>query len=206
MKNVVTLKIWGMNLGLWFLVAITWYIFYKQGGDLGVSSIVPPLVITLVLGACALFPKYFFRKEEDYPVMRKVLVLLLVSAYYICGATLLLVLTQGKAHYLFERIFGIGLGLFFISLGNIMPKLPRSNFAGIRFSWTMTSDEVWREVHYWVGIETVITGTMIIIASIIFPIGKIKAIFVVLFILLLYAIFSSVHSYFIAKRMHNTKE
>ncbi|MPN63015.1 hypothetical protein SDC9_210769 [bioreactor metagenome] len=107
---------------------------------------------------------------------------------------------------LYQKMSGIGMGLFFILLGNIMPKLRRNRLAGIRFSWTMTNDEVWRKVHYWGGFEAVIAGIVTVIVSLILPIGKIKVMFVVLPVLILWVIVSSIHSYLIAQSMKNYGE
>lgn len=208
MKNVITPTIWYMGSGLWFFPMTTAVIFHFQGRNPwdGLYLAGLPLVMTLLLGACALFPNWWFRKEEDYPLIRKLFLMLMIFLYYICIAVLLLQLSQGRWGYLYQKMVGVGIGLFFIFLGNVMPKLRRNRLVGIRFSWTMTDDEVWRKVHYWGGIEAMISGISVIVASLIFPIGQIKVIFVILPILLLWGVVSTIHSYFIAKHMKSTDD
>lgn len=208
MKNVITPKIWYMESTLWLLPVMASVIFHFQGRSPlnGLYLMGLPLVITLIFGVCALFPNWWFRKEEDYPLIRKIFIMLIFFLYYISISVLLLLFSQGKWGHLYQKMLGVGIGLFFILLGNIMPKLRRNRLVGIRLPWTMTDDEVWRKVHYWGGIETVIAGITTVIASLIFPIGRIKMMFVVLPILLLWAIVSAFHSYLIAKHMKSTDD
>ncbi len=206
MNKVISKSIWIMTAVLWLYPIIIVGILNSQGKNItvGFHSIILPVVITLIMAVCALFPKYFFRQEKDYPIMRKVLIYTLLLVYYIAGATIYLFLTKGKSPVIYERIFNIGLGLFFIFMGNIMPKLRRNHIAGIRLPWTMTDDEVWRKVHYYAGFEVVIVGVLTIILAVIFPIGKVKIMFVVIPLLLLWCVFSIIHSYLIARKMRNS--
>jgi len=54
------------------------------------------------------------------------------------------------------------LGLMFILLGNILPKMPSSFFIGIRTPWTLSSDYVWRKTHKVGGICFVLSGLFMI--------------------------------------------
>ena len=63
-------------------------------------------------------------------------------------------------------LYGIGLGLLFILLGNYLPKLPRNFFFGIRSPWTLASDIVWYRTHRISGSLFVISGVLFIILNI----------------------------------------
>ena len=54
------------------------------------------------------------------------------------------------------------LGLMFILLGNILPKMPSSFFIGIRTPWTLSSEYVWRKTHKVGGICFVLSGLLMI--------------------------------------------
>ncbi len=54
------------------------------------------------------------------------------------------------------------LGLMFILLGNILPKMPSSFFIGIRTPWTLSSEYVWRKTHKVGGICFVLCGLLMI--------------------------------------------
>ena len=68
------------------------------------------------------------------------------------------------------------IGLFQIVFGNIMPKLRRNSFIGLRTSWSMANDDVWQKSQRFAGISSVVVGILVIIGSIFFP-GKISMIF-----------------------------
>ncbi len=54
------------------------------------------------------------------------------------------------------------LGLMFILLGNILPKMPSSFFIGIRTPWTLSSEYVWRKTHKVGGVCFVLSGLLMI--------------------------------------------
>jgi len=54
------------------------------------------------------------------------------------------------------------LGLMFILLGNVLPKMPSSFYIGIRTPWTLSSEYVWRKTHKIGGICFVISGLLMI--------------------------------------------
>jgi len=66
-----------------------------------------------------------------------------------------LVLANGNFTY-------YAIGLMFILLGNILPKMPSSFFIGIRTPWTLSSEYVWRKTHKVGGICFVINGLLMI--------------------------------------------
>ncbi|HPT72409.1 MAG TPA: SdpI family protein [Candidatus Cloacimonadota bacterium] len=69
--------------------------------------------------------------------------------------------SMGKFHALYILI-----GLLFMFLGNIMPKLSRNYFAGIKTPWTYYSDEIWRKTSRLGGFCFFITGFVFALAGI----------------------------------------
>ncbi len=63
------------------------------------------------------------------------------------------------------QLFGIGLGLLFVVLGNYLPKIPRNWFIGIRVPWTIASEEVWKRTHRLGGWLFVIGGCVMMALS-----------------------------------------
>lgn len=55
------------------------------------------------------------------------------------------------------------LGLMFILLGNVIPKMPSSFFIGIRTPWTLSSELVWRKTHKLGGITFILSGLLMLI-------------------------------------------
>lgn len=59
------------------------------------------------------------------------------------------------------KLFGVGLGLLFVLMGNYLPRLPRNTFVGIRVPWTIASDVVWKRTHIVGGWLFVAGGALI---------------------------------------------
>ena len=85
------------------------------------------------------------------------------------------------------------IGVMFIMLGNLLPKIPSNFFAGIRTPWTLSSEDVWRKTHRLGGISFVIAGLlMIVITSILGNSSTANIIMFVLFMsLILYPVLYS---------------
>ena len=79
------------------------------------------------------------------------------------------------------KFITIMIGLFQIVFGNIMPKLRRNSFIGLRTSWSMSNDVVWQKSQRFAGISSVVVGILVIIGSIFFS-GKISMIFMLILI------------------------
>lgn len=59
--------------------------------------------------------------------------------------------------------FTRGLGLFLVIAGNLMGKLTRNFFVGIRTPWTLASDEVWLRTHRLGGKILVLAGIVVFV-------------------------------------------
>lgn len=62
-------------------------------------------------------------------------------------------------------LVGVLLGLFMIVLGNYMPKAKQNSAVGLRTSWTMQSDAVWKVSNRFGGIAFVVCGVLIVFVS-----------------------------------------
>lgn len=72
------------------------------------------------------------------------------------------------ASFEFEQILFFFVGIIFIVIGNVMPKLKMNNALGFRTKRSMKNDEVWKRCQRISGITTMITGIVIAILSLIF--------------------------------------
>ncbi len=61
------------------------------------------------------------------------------------------------------------IGLLFIFLGNMLPKVPKNFFIGIRTPWTIANDTVWEKTHRLGGWLYVIGGLILILKGIVLP-------------------------------------
>ncbi|HNX37771.1 MAG TPA: SdpI family protein [Candidatus Cloacimonadota bacterium] len=61
------------------------------------------------------------------------------------------------------RIVFVMIGGLFIMLGNILPKIPKNFFIGIKTPWTLASDDIWQKTHRLGGLLFVISGLVMIV-------------------------------------------
>ena len=59
------------------------------------------------------------------------------------------------------------IGVFFIFLGNLLPKIPSNFFAGVRTPWTLSSDKNWHRTHRVSGYVFVIGGILMAIRGLV---------------------------------------
>jgi uncharacterized membrane protein len=67
------------------------------------------------------------------------------------------------------RIMGIGSGLLFIILGNVMTRVRPNWIFGIRTPWTLSSDLAWRQTHRLGGYLFVVSGIAVIATGVLWP-------------------------------------
>lgn len=63
----------------------------------------------------------------------------------------------------------MGVSVFFIIIGNIMGKLRRNFFLGLRTPWTLTSDLAWDKTHRLMGRMMVATGVTGLACAVLLP-------------------------------------
>ncbi len=57
------------------------------------------------------------------------------------------------------------LAIFFIVVGNYMPKIRQNGVLGVRVSWTLNNEEVWNKTHRFCGKLWVLTGVALFVLS-----------------------------------------
>ncbi len=57
------------------------------------------------------------------------------------------------------------LGILMVVLGNVMPKLKRNSVIGLRTSWSMKNDDVWRKCQRFGGISFIFAGILCVAAG-----------------------------------------
>lgn len=90
------------------------------------------------------------------------------------------------------------LGIALIILGNIMPKLKRNSLIGLRTSWSMKNDVVWKKSQRFCGILFMLSGIVILIFCFLLE-GTLLTV-LSLILLVIAAITSVIYSYYVAKK------
>lgn len=79
--------------------------------------------------------------------------------------------TQGDTITVSKVLFGIvnapgiWVGVLLVVMGNAMPKARRNDVFGVRTSWSMSSDEVWRKSQRFGGAATVCLGFALVLSG-----------------------------------------
>ncbi|MDP8220261.1 MAG: SdpI family protein [Candidatus Stygibacter frigidus] len=160
--------------------------------------IMMPGFILLLLLFFMFFPYISARYREQskrfnkiLPMFANIMILMFSSIY------LLSLVVARKAEFDGTELMWVLLGIMFILLGNLFPKLPSSFFLGIRTPWTLSSEEVWRKTHRVGGYAFVIGGVFFILAGVagnILGIGEILF-YVILGIMVIYPLLYSYIEY-----------
>ncbi len=156
-------------------------------------------VATLLISLIFLFPGIFMRDELNKKIILNIgLALILVfNALYYC---ILYVQCNNLKNlnsdvFNFERILLLIFGVFFIFVGNLMPMSRRNSFVGLRTTWSMTNDTVWKKCQIFGGISMIVTGVICFVTAFVFP-----NVFLMIGLLLGVAVIDTIYTYFAAKK------
>ncbi len=97
-----------------------------------------------------------------------ILTLLLMPLLAIGGSIYMIVYSLGT-EYNIIKITYVVLGVFFILIGNYLPKTRRNYTIGIKLPWTLDNDDNWDKTHKLAGYLWVLGGMLILIFNIILP-------------------------------------
>jgi uncharacterized membrane protein len=108
----------------------------------------------------------------------------------------------GLPNFNFVRIALIGTGALLALIGNEMGRLKPNSWAGIRTSWAMADEDVWRESNRMGGRSMFITGVLIVLLAVLLPSDV--AILAVLTCALGWIVFMLSYSYRLAQKRRST--
>ena len=81
-----------------------------------------------------------------------------------CFLHFALLMHQGSFEF-FVRYFSYGMAMFLIIVGNVIGKIERNFFLGIRLPWTIASEANWRATHRFAGRLMVVMGSVLLISN-----------------------------------------
>jgi uncharacterized membrane protein len=121
------------------------------------GAIVTPLIMLPLLGLFVVIPRISpngFRIEPFARVYGWIVLLVMATMVVIHAQAL----AAGMgAKIAIDRWVAVVIGVLFVLLGNLMPKVRRNFFVGIRTPWTLSDDEVWAKTHR-LGGKTMVAG------------------------------------------------
>jgi uncharacterized membrane protein len=165
--------------------------------EAGIGLFLVPLIL---LGLQTMF--WWIDKKETRATQKKILELTRVGT---TGLLLVVQFTLVQAMQIgrFDsaRLVIFALGLFFVTLGNFMPKIAPNAYTGVRIPWTFASDRAWYATNRLGGWVFAGIGLLLVISSLILPDNKI----IWAIIAMVFVLFSSLPwLWFYAKTQYQT--
>ena len=165
---MVAFAAWGLaRVGLAAQVPMHWNVQGEADrfGPAWFAFLLLPAITAGIVGLMALVPRIEPRREnlrrsaDAYRTMA-IAVVLLMAAIQVA-----VVLSGVGIAVPVALVVGLGLGTLFVVMGNVLGTV-RSNFMfGVRTPWTLASDRSWDRTHRLMGRLFVITGLLVILAS-----------------------------------------
>jgi uncharacterized membrane protein len=100
-------------------------------------------------------------------------------------------------------IFSIFMGVFFIVIGNVLPKTKRNSVVGLRTKWSMASDETWSKTNRFGGYAMMLIGLLVVIESFLFQ--EIWSVIIMLSLLIVGTIVMVVYSWKVYQSIYLSK-
>ena len=165
---MVITSAWGLaQVGLDAQVPVHWGPSGEVDGyaSAWVAFLMTPLITAGVVALLAVIPRIEPRRENlqrsgpAYRTVGNAIVLLMLAIQV--G----IVAAGVGGTFPMATVMGIGIGILFIVIGNVLGTV-RSNFMfGVRTPWTLSSDRSWDRTHRLVGRLFMATGIMLVVLS-----------------------------------------
>lgn len=170
MQKLVNRHVWLAVAALYVPVAVKCAMMWDSGrGAAALGEHLPfylmlPVLSTFGIALANWLEGKILVDPDGAPQLRRVLLLTLGLFFYIHCVTLLAPLAEWTAKRLPKLIF-VGIGVFFVLLGILMPHLKRNRVAGVRYTWTLLDAEVWKESNRVGGRYTIAMGAALLIST-----------------------------------------
>jgi uncharacterized membrane protein len=134
-------------------------------GPKWVSTVIFPLMILALWGILRGLPRIDPRRA-NYARMQGTYDLVVNLSLTMITALHLLILGGTIGHGVpFVRIMPSVIGVFFIAIGNVMPRAKPNWWFGIRTPWTLSNDRVWERTHRVGGYVMTAVGLLAIVSA-----------------------------------------
>lgn len=170
MQKLVNQYVWLLVGALYIPVAVKCAMMWDGGrgaarlGAVLPSCLVLPILVTVLIALANWLEKKIVVDADGTPQLRRVLMLTIALFLYIHSVMLLVPWTR-ENHSLLPRLIFVGIGVFFVLLGVLMPRLKRNRVAGVRYTWTLLDPEVWRESNRVGGRYTIAMGVTLLVST-----------------------------------------
>jgi uncharacterized membrane protein len=155
------------------------------------------LALTILM---LLLPRYSVRYQQSPRRMARtvpVITFIMVVCFALIHLYTLLV-AAGRLSSSVQPVLML-IGVLFVLLGNLLPKVPSNFFLGIRTPWTLSSEQVWRKTHRLGGVCFVLAGLGCIIIPLLVRDTKLAS-SVSFYVMMLLVLFPILYSLILYKR------
>ncbi|MGI9140927.1 MAG: SdpI family protein [Gemmatimonadaceae bacterium] len=128
-----------------------------------------PLILVAQLGLFYVLPRIDPRGANYTKFKSTYDILIITLMIFMLGVHLLILAAAVGVGIPITRIVPAGVGILFIVLGNLMPRMRPNWFVGIKTPWTLSSDRVWDRTHRFSGRLFVVVGALIVLSALLAP-------------------------------------
>ena len=170
MQKLVNKYVWMLVGALYIPVAVKCVMMWDGGrgaaalGKILPSCLVLPVLVTVLISLANWLEAKIVVDADGTPQLRRVLMLTTALFLYIHCVMLLVPWTR-ENQLLLPRLIFVGIGVFFVLLGLLMPQLKRNRVAGVRYTWTLLDPEVWKESNRVGGRYTIAMGVVLLVST-----------------------------------------
>lgn len=165
---MLAVSLWGIaQVGPSVEVTIHWDASGQPNGyaPAWIAFLLTPAITAFVVALLAIVPRIEPRREN---LLRS------SSAYRTTGIALVLfmglvhlgvVLAAVTGSFPMTALIGVGMGMLFIVMGNVMTTVRPNFMFGVRTPWTLTSDLAWDRTHRFMGRAFVLLGIALLVLT-----------------------------------------
>lgn len=148
---------------------------WNVGGDVDGWSSRPwgafmvPVVLLVMVAVFHLLPKIDPRAPNYTKFRGTYEIVILAIMVFMLGVHLVILASALGNDVSVDRVMPIGVGILFMVIGNLFPRMRPNWFMGVRTPWTLSSDRVWDRTHRFGGRLFVAAGALILLTGLVAP-------------------------------------
>lgn len=128
-----------------------------------------PVVLLVMLAAFHMLPRIDPR-SPNYAKFRGTYEIVIVAIMvFMLGVHVVVLANSLGRDISVDRVMPVGVGILFMVIGNLLPRMRPNWFIGVRTPWTLSSDRVWDRTHRFGGWLFVAAGALILLSGLVAP-------------------------------------
>lgn len=128
-----------------------------------------PVMLGVMLAIFYLLPKIDPRAPKFAKFRTTYEIVIVATMVFLLGVHLVILATALGRHVPVNRVMPIGVGILFMVIGNLFPRMRPNWVVGVRTPWTLASDRVWDRTHRFGGRVFVAAGVLVVAGSLFAP-------------------------------------